>query len=99
VAAAAERQVFSAAELAASAALMVGFLKAPLDAAARQRLAALNDAQHTFRAPGRELYWLLRVRFGEATITPAKIERALGGPTTFRAITSLRKLAVKHCTA
>jgi uncharacterized protein (DUF1697 family) len=97
VAAAAERRVFSDEALAGSAALMVGFLKAPLDAAARARLAALNDEHSTFTAPGAELYWLLRVKFSEATITPGKIERALGGPTTFRAISSLRKLVAKHC--
>lgn len=97
VAAAAERRVYSERELAGATALMVGFLKAPLDAAAQARLAALNDGTHTFRAPGAELYWLLNVKQSEAVIAPNKIERALGGPTTFRAISSLRKLVVKHC--
>jgi uncharacterized protein (DUF1697 family) len=97
VAAAVERRVFPDAALAASAALMVGFLKQPLDAAAVNRLAALNDEQHTFTAAGTELYWLLSIKQSEAAITPTKIERALGGPTTMRSITSLRKLAVKHC--
>jgi uncharacterized protein (DUF1697 family) len=97
VVAATERRVFPDEALAASTALMVGFLKAPLDAAAQQRLAALNDERSIFRAPGAELYWLLTVKFSEASIPAGKIERALGGPTTFRAISSLRKLAAKHC--
>jgi hypothetical protein len=36
---------------------------------------------------------------GESKITPAQIERALGGPTTMRSIVSLRKLVTKHCKA
>ena len=99
VAAAAERKVFTDKEVAAAGALLVGFLKGPLDAAAQKRLAAISSDQHRFKAPGAELYWLLNMKQSESKLTPGLIERALGGPTTFRAISSLRKLVAKHCTA
>ena len=97
VAAAAERVAFSHKEVAAAGALLVGFLKGPLDPAATRRLAALNSDLHRFQAPGAELYWLLQMKQGESKLTPGQIERALGGPTTMRSIVSLRKLVAKHC--
>ena len=97
VVAAAERTVFPDPAVAAAGALLVGFLRAPLDAAARQRLAALNSDLHQFKAAGAELYWLLHVKQSESNLTPGQIERALGGPTTMRSIVSLRKLVAKHC--
>ena len=33
----------------------------------------------------------------ETKLTPGQIERALGGPTTMRSMTSIGKLAAKHC--
>lgn len=99
VAAAAARHVFAEQDVAGAGALLVGFLKRPLDAAAVTRLAALNSDQHRFAAPGAEVYWLLQMKQSESTITPVQIERALGGPTTMRSIVSLRKLVAKHCTA
>lgn len=97
VVAAVERTEYSAKERAAAVAYCIGFLKAPLDGAAQKRLAALGSTLHAFRAPGSELHWLLQIRQGESEIKPAHIEKALGGPTTIRAISSLEKLAAKHC--
>jgi uncharacterized protein (DUF1697 family) len=96
---AAERTVFADKDVSAAGALLVGFLKGPLDAAAEKRLAALNSDLHRFKAVGAELYWLLQMKQGESKLTPGQIERALGGPTTMRSIVSLRKLVAKHCTA
>ncbi len=97
VTAAAERKVFTSADVATADALLVGFLRAPLDAAAKARLAALNSDLHHFKAAGAEVYWLLHMKQSESKITPGQIERALGGPTTMRSIVSLRKLVAKHC--
>ena len=99
VIAATERKVFPSADVATAGALLVGFLRAPLDAAGQARLATLNSELHHFKAVGAEVYWLLRTRQSESKITPVQIERALGGPTTMRSIVSLRKLVAKHCVA
>ena len=95
---ASERQVYPEPDVAAASALLVGLMKGPLDAAAARRLAALNSDLHTFRSEGAELYWLCKVKQSESKLTPAQIERALGGPVTLRAISSARKLVAKHCT-
>ena len=94
---AAERKVFPDTAVATAGALLVGFLRAPLDAAAQARLAALNSDLHHFKAAGAEVYWLLHMKQSGSKITPGQIERALGGPTTMRSIVSLRKLVAKHC--
>jgi uncharacterized protein (DUF1697 family) len=72
-------------------------LKPPVDPTAQKRLDALDSSQHTFTIVGHELYWLCKVKQSETKLTPGQIERALGGPTTMRAISSIRKLAAKHC--
>jgi uncharacterized protein (DUF1697 family) len=97
VVAAAGRNLFPEKEIAAAGALLVGLLKPPVDPAAAKRLNGIDPTQHTFKIVGSELYWLCRVKQSETRLTPGQIERALGGATTMRAISSIRKLAAKHC--
>jgi uncharacterized protein (DUF1697 family) len=73
--------------------LHVGFLKGSLPAANLANLKALETPGDSFHCEGRELFWLRRGRFSDSKITGARIERALGGPVTFRNITSVRRLA------
>ncbi len=94
---AAERSPFPEKDVAAAGALLVGLLKPPVDPAAQNRLNAIDPTQHAFKIAGRELYWLCKVKQSETKLTPGQIERALGGSTTMRAISSIRKLAAKHC--
>lgn len=94
---AAARQPFPASAVAGAGAFLVGLLKAPVDPAAETRLNALEPSVHRFRIVGTELYWLCTLKQSETTLTPGKIEKALGGPTTMRAMTSIGKLAAKHC--
>jgi uncharacterized protein (DUF1697 family) len=96
---AAGRKLFPEQDVAAAGALLVGLLKPPVDPAAQQRLDALDPTQHTFKIVGSELYWLCKVRQSETKLTAGQIERALGGAATFRAISSLRKLVARHCSA
>ena len=72
--------------------LQVGFLKAAPDAATLDALAALDTPVDTVRAVGRELYWRCTARLNETQLTSARLAR-LVGPTTFRNVTSVRKLA------
>ena len=49
----------------------------------------------TFALHDRELYWRLTTRFSDSPITGARLERALGQPTTLRNITTVRRLAAQ----
>jgi len=77
------------------AALYVGFLRQRPPAAQARALAALHTPTDAFHVHGREFYWRLGTKFSASAITGAKIEKALGGPTTIRNITTVRKLAVR----
>jgi len=99
VALAAAREPYAAKDLAGAGAYVVAFLKAAPDAAGKTRLAALATPADRFVVHGREVYWLSTVRQGESTLTIVKFERAVGCAATMRAMTSLQKLAAKHCTA
>jgi uncharacterized protein (DUF1697 family) len=87
---------FGEAEVAAGKALNVAFLQAPLSAEGQARLQALDTAVDAFLAPGREVWWLCRVRQNESTFSNQVFEKALGIRATFRGIGTLQKLAAKH---
>jgi uncharacterized protein (DUF1697 family) len=74
--------------------LYVGFLKAAPSKDQRVRLTGLSSDDHAFHVSGRELYWLSRISMADTKITNATLERAVG-TSTFRSITSLRKLSAK----
>jgi uncharacterized protein (DUF1697 family) len=79
-----------------SAPLYVGFLRsAPADEA-RQRVLALGTETDAFQLHGRELYWLSRTGIGKSPISGAKLEKALGMPTTLRNVTTVRNLAARY---
>lgn len=73
--------------------LSVGFLKAAPDDDVHARIAAFDSDVSTFRVHGREIYWGCRTRTSDSGFSGAKFERAIGMPTTFRNITTVRKLA------
>ena len=56
-------------------------------------LATPNDDLHIH---DRELYWLARTRMSDSPITGARLEKALGLPTTLRNVNTVRKLAAKY---
>ncbi len=96
VAATAAHEPFPARDVAAAGAYVAAFLKRPLDAAGKKGLAALASPHDRFAAAGRVVYWLSTLRQSENPLTLVKFERAVGGPATMRAMTSLKKLAAKH---
>jgi uncharacterized protein (DUF1697 family) len=73
--------------------LWVGFLRSSPPAANRTAVALLGGDNQIFKFRGRELYWYSQERTAMLKITGKKLERTLGGTTTFRSITSVRKLA------
>jgi uncharacterized protein (DUF1697 family) len=73
----------------------VGFLR---DTPSRSQVAAvtaLGSDKDDFHVVGRELHWITRAAVGETTVSGPRLARALGGPTTLRNITTVRKLAAR----
>jgi uncharacterized protein (DUF1697 family) len=97
VAAAAARSPFTDDEVEAAGTFVAAFLRGPLDAAGKKGLAGLATDVDRFVLHGREVYWLARTKQSETKLTIVKFERAVGCAATMRAMTSLRKLAAKHC--
>jgi uncharacterized protein (DUF1697 family) len=76
--------------------LYVGFLHHPPSQAQQDRVAALRTATDEFHIHGRELYWLIRGKLSDSSITGAMLEKAVGSPSTSRNITTIRRLAAKY---
>lgn len=76
--------------------VLVGFLKAAPDAAARARVTALRTPGDELEVIGRELWWLRRGWISDSTLSGGALEKALGGPMTMRNITTVRKLAERQ---
>ncbi len=81
-----------ASELAGGSQVYVGFMRELPAAANRKQVIALSNSVDVLSFGERELYWLGHQGMGESTVTGARLAKALGGPTTARNITSLRKL-------
>jgi uncharacterized protein (DUF1697 family) len=75
------------------ASLYIGFLPKPLDAAARRVVLSLRTSGDEFALHRRELFWLCRTRFSDAEFSPARMEKALGLPATFRGANTVRRMA------
>ncbi len=73
--------------------LSVGFLKVVPDDAARARAESLRSELDHLKVDGRALWWRRR---GESRLTLVQVERALGSPATFRALSSVSKLLARH---
>jgi len=76
--------------------LYVGFLSAKPAAAAIRALRACESELDAFRVRGREVYWLLRGRFGDSKFSGARLEKILGVSATLRNVTTVTKLAAKY---
>jgi uncharacterized protein (DUF1697 family) len=72
--------------------LQVGFLHHPPDGETAARLEQLSTPTDLLRVDGRELYWLCRGPVHKSKLANARLDRTGGGPTTFRNITTMRRL-------
>ena len=88
---------FPQSQMDAAAALNVGFLADPLDAAAKQKLVSLKTDIDDFHVHGRELYWLCEKKQSDSKISNVVIEKALGIKSTLRGVNTVKKLAEKYC--
>lgn len=98
LAAIARYEAFPAAELEADGNMLyVGFLAVSPEERARQALLDLRTDIDEFHVHERELYWLCRKKFSESKVSGALIEKRAGMPVTLRNVTTVRKIAAKHC--
>jgi len=96
IAAVAVHEPFPSASVANAATFCVGFLKAPLAAAAVERVMALRNGIDDFAVHGREVYWLSTAKQNESPFNKVPFERLIGGSVTFRGVNTVRKLAAKY---
>src|SRR3990172_10885160 len=76
-------------------ALNIGFLARPLSSEARKTLLALKTDIDDFHVQGREVYWLCRRKQSGSTFSNVLFERTLKVRATFRAMSTITKLAAK----
>ena len=94
-----EAEPFARPEIEAAAAFNVAFTKTPLSAAQAGQLTAFDTGIDTFRASGREIYWLCRMKQSESKFVSAKMERLLGIRVTWRNMNTVRRLSAKYPSA
>lgn len=84
---------FPARALAAPGArLFVGFLPKPLGATAKKTVLGMGSDVDDLVVIGREIYWLCRLPMVEAEFSPARLEKELRIPATFRNVNTVRKV-------
>jgi uncharacterized protein (DUF1697 family) len=75
---------------------VVGFLHRTPTPQALHTVAGMSTEVDRLMFDGRELLWLSQNKQSEATFSNAAFERALAMRTTFRSVSTLRKLVAKH---
>jgi uncharacterized protein (DUF1697 family) len=76
--------------------LYVGFLAAYPSAEVQAKVAGCRTPTDEFHVHEREVYWLCHKRFSESPFSGAKLEKALGMPTTLRNLSTVRNLVAKY---
>jgi uncharacterized protein (DUF1697 family) len=59
----------------------------------RKVIAGMESPVDTLRVNQREIYWHARENFSGAKFSPARLEKVLGKPSTFRNVTTMRRIA------
>ena len=77
-------------------AMVVGFLRGPLDSQTTKAVLALRTAIDDLHVNGRELYWRTAGGQSDSTLTNALFERTLKGRATFRNINTVTRLAARY---
>ena len=89
-------QPFSLEAAKAAHVVSVGFLRGGLSAGVLEQVMGFRTDVDDFHVQGREAYWLCRVSQLETKVNAKKFERALGGPTTWRNVNTVVRLAAKY---
>jgi len=96
VGAIAQYEPFAASQVKSARSFSVGFLTAPLDAAAKKTLLSLRNDVDDLHTHGREVYWLSRNRQSESSFSNALFEKTLKMSATFRGVNTVQRLAAKY---
>jgi uncharacterized protein (DUF1697 family)/tetratricopeptide (TPR) repeat protein len=88
-----EHAPFAPAEL-KDGSLFVGMLAEPPGASDRKTITSLETPVDKLRVHRREVYWYAAKHFREALFSPARMEKLLGRPATFRNISTIRRIAM-----
>ena len=75
---------------------VVGFLRDAPTPAALQAVERLSTDTDRLQVQGRELFWVSENRQSESVFSNAAFERALDMRSTFRGLSTLRKLVARH---
>ena len=75
---------------------VVGFLRSAPTPAALQAVERMSSDTDRLQVLGRELFWLSENRQSESVFSNAAFERALDMRSTFRGLSTLRKLVAKY---
>ncbi|MEP6874104.1 MAG: DUF1697 domain-containing protein [Burkholderiales bacterium] len=75
---------------------VVGFLRSAPTPAALQAVERMSTDADRLQVHGRELFWLSENRQSESVFSNAAFERALNMRSTFRGLSTLRKLVARH---
>ena len=95
LAAIAKFEPFQKSHLRDAAALNVGFLVDPPDAAAKKLIATFKSESDDFNVRGREVYWLALTRQSDSKFNNVRFEKTLNARATWRGINTVRRLAAK----
>ena len=76
--------------------LYIGFLAASPSAENVQNLQEFTSDIDSFHVHGHEVYWLCRKTISQSKFTGAKLEKALGMPTTLRNLNTINRLLKKY---
>lgn len=76
--------------------LYIGFLQSPPGPETTQKVAALGDSLNQIQIHDRELFWLVHTRISQSVITGARLEKALGMPTTLRNLNTIQKIIARY---
>jgi uncharacterized protein (DUF1697 family) len=71
---------------------LVGFLKAPLGAAAKKAFMGLASPQDTFAVTGTEVWWHSEVSQAESKFNANMFDKALGVRSTWRNLRTIRRM-------
>lgn len=77
----------------ANGTVMVGFLPTEVDAREKKIISAMSTPVDELFAENREVFWLAKQNFSGAIFQPAKLEKQLGKPVTFRNMNTVRRIA------
>ena len=71
---------------------LVGFLKAPIDAAAKKKFLALASPVDRFAASGAEVWWHSPISQAESKFNANMFDKALGVRSTWRNLRTIRRM-------